>query len=82
MEVVDMRYSVIPFIFLLASCATGPSQAQLEYTAFDRVISERVAKGQITPAEADLARTQYSGSQQREAQSAYMNYLLMRQMMR
>lgn len=44
-----------------AGCAQQPSQAQLEYAAYDRVIAEKVAKGQISPAEADLARQQYAG---------------------
>ena len=46
----------------LAGCATGPSQAQLEYQAFDRVISEKIAKGQMSPADGDLARQQYVGN--------------------
>lgn len=46
----------------LIGCNTGPSQAQLEYQAFDRVVSEKVAKGQMSPAEADLARQQYAGN--------------------
>lgn len=58
-----MRYYYVIFsLIFLSGCATGPSQAELEYKAFDRVISEKVAKGKMSPAEADLARQQYAGS--------------------
>ncbi|NDB70198.1 MAG: hypothetical protein EB015_19765 [Methylocystaceae bacterium] len=55
------------FVFIavagsLAGCANGPSQAQLEYQAFDRVISEKVAKGQMSAADGELARQQYVGN--------------------
>ena len=46
----------------VAVCSTGPSQAEREFSAYDRVLSERVAKHQISPAEADLARQQYIGA--------------------
>lgn len=47
---------------MMAGCASQPTQADLEYKAFDRVLSEKVARGKISPAEADLARQQYAGS--------------------
>ncbi len=56
-----MRYSFIIISLLFSGCSTGPSQADLEYQAFDRVVSEKVSKGKMTPAEADLARQQYIG---------------------
>lgn len=46
----------------VASCARHPTQADLEFAAYDRVISEKVSKGQLTPSEADLARQQYAGN--------------------
>lgn len=58
-----MRYFLIILSLIFVSgCATGPSQAELEYKAFDRVVSEKVSKGKMSPAEADLARQQYAGS--------------------
>ncbi len=72
-----MRYLFITCIFLLSGCDTGPSRAQLEYNAFDRVVAERQSKGQMTAAEADLARTQYRGAQEREADAAAATYLMM-----
>ncbi len=49
-----MRYSFIIISLLFSGCSTGPSRAELEYNAFDRVISERQSKGQMTAAEADF----------------------------
>lgn len=58
----------------LTGCAQRPSQAQLEYSAYDRVISEKVASGKLSPAEADLARQQYAGSlRNRESNIAASN---------
>jgi hypothetical protein len=58
-----MRFIIVALVILsVAGCANHPSQAQLEYAAYDRVISEKVSKGQMTPAEADLARQQYAGN--------------------
>ena len=45
----------------MAGCAVQPTQAELEYQAYDRVMHEKVIKGQISKAEADLARQQYAG---------------------
>lgn len=56
---------VILFILataMLTGCARQPTQAELEYKAFDRVVSEKVAKGQMSPAEGDLAKQQYAGN--------------------
>jgi len=46
----------------IAGCAHHPTQADLEYKAFDQLLSEKVASGKISPAEADLARQQYAGA--------------------
>lgn len=46
----------------LTGCATGPTQAEREFAAYNNVLNEKVAKKQITPAEAELARQQYAGN--------------------
>jgi hypothetical protein len=48
--------------FAVAGCVHQPTQAELEYKAYDRVLSEKVASGKISPAEADLARQQFAGA--------------------
>jgi hypothetical protein len=49
-------------MLLLAGCATGPTQAEREFAAYSNVLNEKVARKQITPAEAELARQQYVGN--------------------
>lgn len=49
-------------LIILAGCKSTPTQAELEYKAFDQVVSEKVASGKMTPAEAELARQQYMGA--------------------
>lgn len=49
-------------MLLLAGCATGPTQAEREFAAYNNVLNEKVARKQITPAEAELARQQYVGN--------------------
>ena len=49
-------------MLLLAGCATGPTQAEREFAAYNNVLNEKVARKQITPAEAELARQQYAGN--------------------
>lgn len=66
--------AVLSLAALCAGCASGPSQAQLEYQAFDRVLSEKVARKQITPAEADLARQQYAGNLRARESNIAANY--------
>jgi hypothetical protein len=58
-----MRIFIAALVILsVAGCASKPTQAQMEFATFDRVISEKLAKGQMTPAEEDLARQQYVGN--------------------
>jgi hypothetical protein len=58
-----MRIVIVGLVALsVAGCAQQPSQAELEYKAYDRVLSEKVASGKLSPAEADLARQQYAGN--------------------
>lgn len=58
-----MRFIIAALVILsVAGCANSPSQADMELAAYDRVISEKVAKKQMTQAEADLARQQYAGN--------------------
>jgi hypothetical protein len=49
-------------IIALAGCASGPTQAERDFAAYNNVINEQVAKKQMTPAEAELARQQYAGA--------------------
>ena len=46
----------------VTGCAHQPNQAEMEYKAFDNLVSEKVAAGKISPAEADLVRQQYAGN--------------------
>ena len=58
-----MRFIIAALVILsVAGCARQPTQADMELAAYDRVISEKVAKKQMTQAEADLARQQYAGN--------------------
>jgi hypothetical protein len=58
-----MKPTIVALIAVtLAGCAHQPTQAELEYKAYDRVLSEKVASGKLSPAEADLARQQYAGA--------------------